>query len=130
LDETGAKLEKYSRRAHQLETKCEDYEKFFANSLATLYDAGQHVALSLTSAINNATANLNDAARHSSEGLTKQIQHVVEDARAFLAGLKENGPRPSPAAPKPKPPEIKLDPEAEQKLADFISRRPTTATSE
>jgi polyhydroxyalkanoate synthesis regulator phasin len=129
IAELGAKLEHYERMTFTLETKCEDFEKYFANSLGSIYDAGQHVAVSMVSTINNNTTSLSDAARHVADGLTKHIQHQVEDARAFLADIKAKAGqaeyRPVAAAYKPKAASEKLTEEAEMELANWIGRRPT-----
>ena len=126
LNETGAKLEFYSSMAHSFETRCDDYEKFFSNSLTTLYDAGQHQALALTSTINTATTGLHEAVKHSTDGMLKQLQHIVDDARAFLADLKKESSKSDHAAYVPKPrakaAEIKLDPQSEQALEELIKR--------
>jgi septal ring factor EnvC (AmiA/AmiB activator) len=121
LTETGEKLERFMRRSYELKTQCDNYERFFGNALNTLYDAGQHVALSMTSAVNNATASLNDAARHVAEGLTKQIKHQVDDARAFLAEIKEQAVdgeyNPAKEAYKPSPMTSRTPEEVEEALA-------------
>jgi chromosome segregation ATPase len=127
LTETGAKLEHYSRKSHQFEARCDDYEKFFSNSIATIYDAGQHQAVALASTINTATSGLHEAVKHSTEGLLKQLQHVVDDAQRFLADLKKESASSGHAAyqptPRAKPTEIKLDPQSEQALEALINRR-------
>jgi predicted RNase H-like nuclease (RuvC/YqgF family) len=134
ITELGAKLEHYERMTFMLETKCEDFEKYFANSLGSIYDAGQHVAVSMVSTINNNTTALSDAARHAADGLTKHIQHQVDDARAFLADIKAKAGqaeyRPVTAAYKPKVASNKLSEEAERELANWISRRSVAETDE
>jgi DNA repair exonuclease SbcCD ATPase subunit len=129
ITELGAKLEHYERMTFTLETKCEDFEKYFANTLGSIYDAGQHVAVSMVSTINNNTTALSDAARHVADGLTKHIQHQVEDARAFLADIKAKAGqaeyRPVAAAYKPKVASERLTEEAERELNAWIGRRQT-----
>jgi hypothetical protein len=134
LTELGLKLEHYHGMTFTLVTQCENIEKHFANALTGIYDAGQHVAISMVSAINNHTVGLNDAARHAADGLTKQIQHQVDDARAFLADLKTKAShgeyRPVASSYKSKLEDSKLPEEAEKELAEWISRRRTMETED
>jgi hypothetical protein len=114
LNETGEKLQHYSSWSHEMEGRCESFERVFSGSLATIEDAGQHVTLGMMSAVNNATTTLNDAAKHLTDGLAGQIRNVVTDLREQLEDMKKKrGQRGfRPVGPPPKPVE------SEEELSD------------
>jgi hypothetical protein len=89
LEETGREVEHFSRWSYQMEEKCANFERMFAAGLTTIYDAGQHVSVSIMAAINNANATLNDAAQQATNGLTQQIKHVVDDMRGELGRMQD-----------------------------------------
>jgi hypothetical protein len=125
LNETGEKLEHYSSWSHEMEGRCEAFERIFAGGLVTIQDTGQHVTVGMMSAVNNATATLNDSAKHLTDGLVKQIKNVTTDLREQLDDMKkkrgQRGFRPS-GPPKPKLEEEKLDTE-DQATQDRIVAR-------
>jgi hypothetical protein len=145
LGETGEKLEKFERWCYQIQTKCEDLQKYFSDQLAVLEDAKTHVALGIATATNNAATTINnamtalhDSAQHATEGLGKQITHVVTDSRAFLTDLKQKAidtpyrPEPKPAAPPQRPRESveQLSAKAEAELSNWIAMRNTVKSEE
>jgi molecular chaperone GrpE (heat shock protein) len=126
LHETGEKLQHYSSWSHEMEGRCEAFERIFEGGLASIHDHGEHVTVGMMSVVNNVTATLNDSAKHLSDGLVKQIKNVVTDLREQLDDMKrkrgQRGFRPVGPPPKPHLEEEKLTPE-EQATQDRIVAR-------
>jgi chromosome segregation ATPase len=130
IEELGAKLEHFQRWCFQLETKCEDFVKFFKNVVATIHDTCQHSAVSMMANVNNTTAALQDAAKHINETMTKQIKTSAEDMYSFLDDIErkrdhaEYRPKEDRKAAPPQPSPPVMDEEALQKLAKRFAPLP------
>jgi hypothetical protein len=140
LNETGEKKEKYERWCFQIETKCEDLQKYFNDQLNVIEDAKNHVALGVAAATNHAStvvstamSQLHDAGQHATEGLGKQVAHILADSRAFLADLQQKAvdtpyrPEPKPESRRPLRTVEELSEQAEAELNAWIGKRKTIA---
>lgn len=144
LNETGEKLEKYERWCFQIQTKCEDLQKYFGDQLRVIEDAKDHVALGVAAAINNAATSIStamtavaDTAQHATDGLGKQVTHIISDSRAFLADLQQKAvDTPYRPEPKPEPPRRplasveELSAQAEAELTAWMGKRKTMSEEE
>jgi hypothetical protein len=138
LGETGEKLEKYERWCFQIQTKCEDLQKYFNDQLNVIEDAKNHVALGVASATNHAStvvstamSQLHEAGQHATEGLGKQVAHILTDSRSFLAELQAKAvdtpyrPEPKPEPRRPLRSVEELSEQAEAELNAWIGKRKT-----
>lgn len=140
LDGTGEKLEKFERWCFQIQTKCEDLQKYFSDQLSVIDDAKNHVALGIATATNHAStvvstamAQLHEVGQHATDGLGKQVAHIITDSRAFLEDLRQKAvdtpyrPEPKPEPRKPLASVEELSAQAEAELNAWIGKRKTVS---